>query len=486
LEENNIQSADDSSEKTKELEQSGNNLNNADFYSSRGLKIEEKDTNQNNNLPNNIAEQFNLGEEKHSRMDKHKNGRTKKVLCIIACLILLFGSMAFGYYRIRYGNGGKENLVKTEWGDIMLDVPQSDQMVNVLAIGFDKGGYRTDTMIIISFDPKTSKVNLISIPRDTLIGIKGKRMKLNAAFGVGKFDMTINAIKKLTGLPIHYYVAVDTAGFKNIIDVLGGVQFDVPKDMKYYDPYQNLNINLKKGPQLLNGDKAEQLVRYRKYASADLEREEVQKKFIKALIEQKLTLANASDVTKMKGLYDNITKYIKTNATFNDGVKYFVSAMKIKSDSFQTFTLPGQPKMINGVSYYIYDKAKTDQLISQLGLGKEQKTYASNNSDIQLYDMSTLGGQTKQGTSENKTGSTTKEEVTPNESDLTKKSTDKTGAQENKTEDKNSTDLNSSKTGTTTKEVPQDNEIENNKDTAPQDTEEMEIDGITYPESEIQ
>lgn len=318
-----------------------------------------------------------------------KRKRTKSILLYVSIFLIIFLSGVALGYKTYYMNHSNGNIVKTEWGDAIFDIPQSQEMVNILAMGFDKGGYRTDTMMVINYNPKTSNVNLISIPRDTLVGIKGKQMKLNAAFGMGKFDLTLNTIRKLTGLPIHYYIAVDTEGFRNIIDILGGVQFDVPKDMKYSDPTQNLNIDLKKGPQLLNGDKAEQLVRYRKYAMGDLERENVQKDFVKALIAQKINLANISDPSKMKAVYNNLSTHVKTNVGFNDIMKYFVSALNIKSENFKTFTLPGVPKMINGVSYYVYNKQETVDLFKQI-LGQDFELRTDLNQDIRIYDINEI------------------------------------------------------------------------------------------------
>ena len=325
-----------------------------------------------------LASTKDLGSMEIKTLQKKKS---KKWIYITLILVFLFSCGAFGYYKFLMG--GDKNIVKTEWGDVSFDVPQSADMVNILAIGFDKGGYRTDTMMIINFNPKTSNVNLISIPRDTMVEINGRRMKLNSVFSIGKFELTVSTIKKITGLPIHYYIAVDTVGFRNIIDTLGGVDFDVPKDLKYSDPTQNLYIDLKKGMQHLDGAKAEQLVRFRKYPTADLERENVQKKFIKAVIEQKLTLANVSQISKMKNIFDEVFKHVKTNITFGDVTKYFIAALKINSNSFKTFTLPGAPKMVNGISYYLYSKKQTMDLYEQImGQGVGSKIDLSQGVDI--------------------------------------------------------------------------------------------------------
>lgn len=335
-----------------------------------------------------LASTKDLGNKNIKPVQKKKS---MKWLYIVLILVFLFSGAVFGYYKLFMGGGGK-NIVKTEWGDVAFDVPQAEDMVNILAIGFDQGGYRTDTMMIINYNPKTSNVNLISIPRDTMVEIKGKRMKLNAVFAIGKFEMTVDTIKKITGLPIHYYIAVDTGGFRKIIDTLGGVDFDVPQNMKYTDPTQGLYIDLKKGMQHLDGNKAEQLVRFRKYPMADLQRENVQKKFVQALIEQKLNLANISNLPKMKELFDELNQYVKSNITFGDVTKYFISALKINSNSFKAYTLPGEPRMVNGISYYLYSKKQTADLYKQI-MGVDVGSKIDLSQGVDINDIEKMANQ---------------------------------------------------------------------------------------------
>lgn len=234
-----------------------------------------------------------------------------------------------------------------------LDAPIPDRM-NVLLIGSDKGGSNTDVLMLASFDKKDNKVRLMSIPRDTRILINGKPHKINACMAYGKEALLLQTIKDITGAPIHYYLKVDIAGFKEVVDILGGVDFDVPQDMKYSDPAQDLKINLKAGMQHLDGDKAEQLVRFRRYQLGDIQRVQVQQDFMKALISQNL---NTQLIVKAPKLYGEISKYIKTNFKSSDVLKNLgiINALLSSDNNIESFTLPGVAKYVGKISYFIFD-----------------------------------------------------------------------------------------------------------------------------------
>lgn len=234
-----------------------------------------------------------------------------------------------------------------------LDSPIPDR-INTLLIGSDKGGSNTDVLMLMSFDKESNKIRLMSIPRDTRVLIKGKPHKINACMAYGKEELLLQTIKDITGAPIHYYIKVDIAGFKEVVDILGGVDFDVPQNMKYSDPTQNLKIDLKAGMQHLDGDKAEQLVRFRRYKQADMQRVAVQQDFMKALISQNL---NGQLIVKAPKLFGEISKYIKTNLKGSDVLKSvgIINALLDGSDNIETYTLPGGPKYVSNISYFIFD-----------------------------------------------------------------------------------------------------------------------------------
>ncbi len=238
-----------------------------------------------------------------------------------------------------------------------------DGKTNILVVGVDKDGKRSDVNMVVSIDPKTKSVNLLSIPRDTKVELKdGSTAKINACIGKEKGEtVLINEVKELTGLPINNFCKVSFEALRNSIDLLGGVEFDVPMDMDYDDPAQDLHIHLKKGLQTLNGEDAEGLLRYRKgYANADLGRIDTQQAFIKEAISQKL---NPKYITKLFPVIKEINKNLETDMSVMYMIRQAWNFRDGDKIDFHSYTLPGVPKMIGGASYFICDKAATDTLV---------------------------------------------------------------------------------------------------------------------------
>lgn len=239
--------------------------------------------------------------------------------------------------------------------------------VNLLVMGLDNEKSRTDVILLFNFDPDRSKLNILSIARDTRVFERGKFSKINALYSAGGEELVAREITALTGLPVNYYLTMDFRGFRKIVDTLGGVEFRVPFRMKYDDPDQNLHINLRKGTQLLDGDAAEQLVRYRKgnragqgYIDGDIGRIRMQQDFIRCLIRQKLNLKYLS---RMDDIFGILRRYVKTNMGLTDIAAYLGSAGRINADEVKTFTLPGDSAMKGDVWYFIHDEAATEELI---------------------------------------------------------------------------------------------------------------------------
>ena len=244
-----------------------------------------------------------------------------------------------------------------------------DEPVNLLVLGLDKDETRCDVMMLFHFDPETSGLKLLSIARDTRVRRKDGYDRINALYSSGREKLVAQKITEITGLPVHYYITMNFEGFRKTIDLLGGVSFYVPFRMNYDDPTQDLHIHLKKGMQLLDGKKAEQLVRYRKgnlkgqgYTEGDIDRIKMQQDFIKAMVEQKIHIKYISRVDELFQIMD---RYVKTNITLTDIAQYVTKAGKIISENIETFTLPGESKMIGEKWYYIYDREKTEEMVAE-------------------------------------------------------------------------------------------------------------------------
>ena len=290
---------------------------------------------------------------------KPMNPKKKRIMiiCIIVSILLIIGISAWGVSNLLNSKIGGETDPNIQVDDLVED------KVSVLLVGSDGGGYNTDTLMLVMMDCKTQKLSILSIPRDTRVpnpyGGSGYA-KINSVYAAKGMDGLIRQVGEVTGLPVNFYVMVDFAGFREAIDVLGGVEFDVPMRLKYDDPAQDLHIDLQPGLQRLDGDKAEQLVRSRnQYAMADIDRTEVQREFLKATITQHATPAN---LLKINDLFGILTKYVKTNITLGDALKYAPSLTKVSSEEIQMFILPGTT---NNYGDWLYNAEEMEKLANE-------------------------------------------------------------------------------------------------------------------------
>lgn len=217
-----------------------------------------------------------------------------------------------------------------------------------LLTGSDDGDLRADTIMLGCFDTNNKTASLLSIPRDTLVRYNGKNTKINAVYSHGKGEAMAQEVSELLGVPVDFYVSVDLNAFKAIVKAIGGVNFDVPIDMDYDDPYQDLHIHLKKGYQKLDPEQAMGVVRFRHnndgsgYVRQDLDRVETQRNFLAALVSQTITVSN---VTKVTELINILNKYVDTNMPLDSMIYFATAAIGMDLDTaLTTGTLPGEWK----------------------------------------------------------------------------------------------------------------------------------------------
>ena len=215
-----------------------------------------------------------------------------------------------------------------------------------LLVGTDKDDGNTDTIMVASYDTVNQKISIMSIPRDTMINESWDIKKINSVYSRtgNSINSLANRIKKLVGFKPDFYVKVELSVFVQLVDLVGGVEFYVPCDMDYDDPYQDLHIHLKEGTQVLDGAKAMQLVRYRGYGKSDIGRIETQQAFLKALIEECLSLKHWG---KIKAYIDLALENIQTDMDFSSIVWFaanvmgFNDAPMLDMSNVNTHTLPG-------------------------------------------------------------------------------------------------------------------------------------------------
>ena len=321
-------------------------------------------------------------EEKNIKNKKiKKKHRVLKAFLFILMIIVLFIAGFVGYSA--YKNGwGLKGILQTLTGQSEEKLKDLDEFkVLILGVSEDISAALTDTIMVASYNPRTQKAVLLSIPRDTYVGNNrysaNSYDKINALYQVGGAEKTLEAVNKITGLDIKHYVVISNNALVDLVDEIGGVQFNVPIDMNYDSKKQGLHIHLKKGEQTLTGEQAEWLVRFRhnndgssypsEYGDNDYGRMKTQREFIKAVAKQTLQFKN---ITKIGGLIDVVKKNVKTNITDWNTIKdYIPYAVEFDMNNLQTEALPGVSARIpanTGLWFFEHSESKTQELIKEL------------------------------------------------------------------------------------------------------------------------
>ena len=210
----------------------------------------------------------------------------------------------------------------------------------------DHGNGGTDTIILASYDTVSQQVNMVSVPRDTLfLNDSGKVRKINSAYNSGGIQELDEQLEKMLGIPIDYYVKVDLKGFEDAVNLIGGVEFDIPCAMNYDDdtPGQELHIHFEPGLTRLNGADALKVVRFRKNNDGsgytDVGRMQTQQAFIKAVISQTLKVSN---LTKVGELVNIVTSHVETNLSVSDITAFANQVLtRFNTDNMTSNLLPG-------------------------------------------------------------------------------------------------------------------------------------------------
>lgn len=223
----------------------------------------------------------------------------------------------------------------------------------------------SDSMLLLRFDPQQERVSVLSIPRDTRVYIEGHGVrKINHANEYGGPALTASVASELLGgIEIDRYVRVNVQGVEKLIDALGGVTVNVPKDMKYNDFSQHLYIDLKKGVQHLDGDKAMQFLRYRYDDYGDISRVQRQQMLMRSAVEQTLKPAT---VVKIPKILSVIQSHLDTNLSVKELMALSNFAAQIDRSNVKMMMLPGDFNSGDEVvSYWLPDENNIQNLMTK-------------------------------------------------------------------------------------------------------------------------
>ena len=324
-----------------------------------------------------------MSNNKKSKEKKQKKKGRKiigKVLLIILLIIIVVAGVFI--YKVYQNGGGLTGIVTTLVG---TDPEKVKSLPDFYCLLLGKSEAMTDTIMVAKYSPSTGDAALLSIPRDSFVGSNPNTAtasdKINSKYQISP-QRTIDAVNDLTGLNIKYYITVDTKALRDLVDAIGGVYFDVPIKMDYDDSSQDLYIHLEPGYQLLDGQKAEWLVRFRhnnngtsysyEYGDNDLGKMRTQREFLMAVAKQTLKLEN---ITKINDILNVIEQEVETNIDFDTMMEYAPALLNINADNIKTDMLPGVAQYCNGVAVYLVDEDEAKQVVNNLfltSLGTEE------------------------------------------------------------------------------------------------------------------
>ena len=310
----------------------------------------------------------------------------RKMLLILFILILAGVAAGFAYVKnleqkINSANGsnGLKEIKK------VLSEREKEEPINILLLGNDTRGDdkgRTDTIIIMRFNPETNKAVLVSIPRDTRVKIPDHSYnRINAAYMLGGAELMIRTVENFTGIDMHHYAMVDFKGFQEIVDALGGVEIYVEKRMRD----SSIKLSLDPGYQRLDGETALKYVRFRHDAHGDFGRIERQQKFIKAILSESIRIKSVFKIPELAGI---VAENTRSDMSVGEMISLGRQLGGLKDDDLDGVMLPGTPAMRGGVSYVIPDEKEMDEIIyrvkNDLPLDGELPAEFIRNEDVAL------------------------------------------------------------------------------------------------------
>lgn len=321
---------------------------------------------------------------------KRKGKRLKRVLFVFLTLFLAVA--AYGAYVLfetyQAANEAYTELDrdKSKYRDKEVEINKDPFSVLIMGIeDYSSGGEngRTDTLIVATMNPKEKTMKMLSIPRDTLVYYDhlGYESRINHAHAYGGKEMTIEKVEELLEVPIDYYTTVNFEGFKNIIDVVGGVEVEVPFDFTEKSDVDNSTLRFTEGPMKLNGEEALAYARMRKQdPRGDFGRNDRQKQVIQAAVSELLSPENLFKVDKIA---KEVGSNVQTNIRVSEGIGLSKLYAGFNSSSVENLTLEGEDDSSTGAYYFIPYEESILEVRSALKTHLEIEKATAKNEEIE-------------------------------------------------------------------------------------------------------
>ena len=290
----------------------------------------------------------------HRSHRRHRRRSWSRTFLLALAALLFLAVVLVGAYRLLVrrptldtpspaasaGTAGSQEAAASSETAIST-VQRKDGFYTILLSGVDDGNGGSDTNILIGFDSAGGSIRGVSIPRDTGVWYEGKARKVNfpSKFGIDALSATL---EDTLGIPVDFRVQVDLRGFEDLVNAIGGVDFNVPINMDYDDPLQDLSIHFQAGMQHLGGADALKVVRFRQnndgtgYGTQDIGRIATQQAFLKTVA--KKMLANPGKIGDYVRIF---TDHVDTDLELGELAWLGEQAVRMGLDSLSFETLPG-------------------------------------------------------------------------------------------------------------------------------------------------
>lgn len=287
-----------------------------------------------------LAVEAAMNEGKGSKKRKKKSSALKKLLLIILVIAALLAAAWFVFVHFF-----------TEPPTIVDPEPRVGESYTFLIVGLDKVSNSTDTIMVVKFDTENDEINVVNLPRDTLINSSSNVKKINSVYpgsinnGGDGYTALSEAVENMLGFKVDQVIVIDLEAAAEIVDAIGGVEFDVPSNMNYDDPTQDLHIHINKGLQTLNGEQAVQVLRFRAtYGMGDIDRIDVQQQLFFAMAKQVISLGNILNIDELIDIVNNrITTYNNHTGEplTGDNVRYYIKEfLDMSSENIHFMKMP--------------------------------------------------------------------------------------------------------------------------------------------------
>lgn len=288
----------------------------------------------------------------------------RKIVSIVAAVAMFCGLLFYYFYD--------KQKVEESYGPSLDGMKKEERLAlkkNIIVLGVDERPEeddpgRSDTLFVVMLDTTDKNISLLSIPRDTRVHIPRYGFdKINHAYPLGGKDLTQRTVEEFLGIKVNNYVMVDFKGFKGLVDAIGGVDIEVEEDMYYRDSWDGFTVDIKKGKQHMDGEKAIQYVRFRDW-DGDVGRVKRQQRFIMCMYEK---IASEELLKHIPGLAKQLTSMIKTDLNVAEMISLGKSLhAMVKETGVKMNTVPGEGRYIQEISYYVPDVRGTRKLMADM------------------------------------------------------------------------------------------------------------------------